>query len=172
MRRPLVMPAMRAWSRALSGLLAFLLLGGAAACRGRAGDGRDRSGSGATGGASAALPVPPVAAAAAAGVPSATLGPGSDARDARDAAAVPDGEPYDQAKAYEAGGQLWLARLVLEKHALSASGAPRDAELLARLCAEQRDVECVRVCEAKLGRRILDAGVSRGGTKGSRARGD
>jgi hypothetical protein len=163
MRRPLVMPAMRARSRVLSGLLAVLLLG-AAACKGRVGDGRDRSGSGATGGAAsaAALPVPPVAAAATAGLGS----------DARDAAAAPEGEPYDQAKAYEAGGQLWLARLVLEKHALSASGAPRDAELLARLCAEQRDVDCVRMCEAKLGRRLFDAGVSRAGAKGSRARGD
>ncbi len=81
-----------------------------------------------------------------------------------DAAVAPPGEgtPYDQAVAYESGGQIWLARLVLEKHALSDAAVTRDTELLARLCAGQSDEECLAKCEAKLGRKVSrDAGARR-----------
>lgn len=117
-----------------------------------------QTGQGETGGAergagpvaSTAPPVPPVAAEGT---------PGAATLDA----SGPEGEPYAQALTYEAGGQVWLARLVLEKQALAATGAPREAELLARLCAEQGDGDCVRKCEAKLGRKLaLDAGLHRG----------
>lgn len=70
--------------------------------------------------------------------------------------------PYDQAAAYEATGQHWLARLVLEKRALGPEGTKRDIELLATICHAQGDDECVETCEERLGRKLkFDAG--RGG---------
>lgn len=95
-------------------------------------------------------PVPPVAHEGVAPSPGAATTP------------APSGEPYEQALAYEAGGQLWLARLVLEKPALGEGAAPRDTELLARLCAAQGDAECVTKCGARLGRKLaFDAGAPR-----------
>lgn len=81
-----------------------------------------------------------------------------------DAAVDPSGgTPYEQALAYESGGQIWLARLVLEKPALSDAALSRDTELLARLCATQGDAECIAKCEAKLGHKLkLDAGAPKG----------
>jgi hypothetical protein len=72
--------------------------------------------------------------------------------------------PYDQARIYEANGQLWLARLVLEKKALSADGTKQEAELLATICHEQGDEACLDACGHKLGRKIkLDGGAPRHG---------
>ena len=72
------------------------------------------------------------------------------------------GTPYEQARAYEASGQLWLARLVLEKKALSPDGTKEEAELLASICNHQGDEECLLSCSEKLGRKLkLDGGARR-----------
>jgi hypothetical protein len=72
-----------------------------------------------------------------------------------DASLDVDGEtPYQQARAYETNGQLWVARLILEKKALSPDGTREEAELLATICARQGDEGCVIDCEAKLGRKL------------------
>lgn len=79
-----------------------------------------------------------------------------------DAASAGGKPPYEQAVAYEANGQLWLARLVLERKALGPDGTPREVELLAGICQEQGDEICVDACSARLGRKLeLDAGVGR-----------
>lgn len=72
------------------------------------------------------------------------------------------GPPLDQAREYAASGQLWLARLVLEKKALGSDATKDETELLARICVEQGDEVCAGQCGAKLGRkRGLDAGAPR-----------
>ena len=66
---------------------------------------------------------------------------------------------YDQAAAYEASGQHWLARLVLEKKALGPDGTKREIELLATICHAQADDECVEACGERLGKKLkFDAG--------------
>lgn len=68
--------------------------------------------------------------------------------------------PLERARAYEATGQFWLARLILEKKAFSPDGTREEAELLARLCAAQEDAACVEACGEKLGRKLsIDAGA-------------
>ena len=59
--------------------------------------------------------------------------------------------PLDQAQQYEASGQHWLARLVLEPKALSADGTKPELNLLAYICWEQSDDACVDKCAQKLG---------------------
>jgi hypothetical protein len=73
------------------------------------------------------------------------------ASDFADAASIDGRTPYEQARAYEAGGQHWLARLVLEKKAFGSVGTPAEAELLAGICSEQGDEECVAACKARVG---------------------
>ena len=69
--------------------------------------------------------------------------------------------PFEQAKAFKANGQLWMARLVLEPKALGSDGTKEEAELLGRICSEQKDAACVEACGKKLGRKIkFDAGDS------------
>lgn len=68
--------------------------------------------------------------------------------------------PYETALLYESRGQYWMARLFIEKVGLSPNAKPEETELLARVCAAQSDGNCVRACEAKLGRKLkLDAGA-------------
>jgi hypothetical protein len=68
--------------------------------------------------------------------------------------------PYEQAKAYEAEGQLWMGRLLLEQKALGADATKDETELLLKICEQQGDDACVEACGKKLGRKIkLDAGV-------------
>jgi hypothetical protein len=70
--------------------------------------------------------------------------------------------PYEQAKAYEAQGQLWMGRLLLEQKALGADATKDETELLLKICEQQGDDACVEACGKKLGRKIkLDAGVKR-----------
>jgi len=78
-------------------------------------------------------------------------------------AALPEGQtPYEQARAYAANGQLWLARLVLEKKALGADGTKQELELLASICHEQGDEACVMQCSKKLGKKLkFDGGAPR-----------
>lgn len=76
-----------------------------------------------------------------------------------DAANLEGRSPYEQARAYAAGGQLWMARLVLEPKALGEKGTPAELELLGTLCMQQDDAECLASCEKKLGRKIKDAGA-------------
>lgn len=59
--------------------------------------------------------------------------------------------PYDQARTSFANGQVWLARLVIEKKALGGTGTPAELELLAKICEQQADKACVRECARKLG---------------------
>lgn len=69
--------------------------------------------------------------------------------------------PFQQATYYEANGQLWMARLVLERQALSADATKAETELLVKVCQQQGDEACVAACGAKLGRKIkMDGGVS------------
>jgi hypothetical protein len=67
--------------------------------------------------------------------------------------------PFEQAQVYEANGQLWMARLVLERQALGSDATREETELLARICVQQNDEGCVDACASKLGRKIkMDAG--------------
>lgn len=71
--------------------------------------------------------------------------------------------PFEQAKVFEANGQLWMARLVLERQALASDGTKEEAELLARICQQQADEPCLEACGKKLGRKIkLEAGAPSG----------
>lgn len=68
--------------------------------------------------------------------------------------------PYEQAKVFEANGQLWMGRLVLERKALGSDATKDETELLARICQQQADTTCLDACGKKLGRKIkLDAGA-------------
>ena len=67
--------------------------------------------------------------------------------------------PYEQAKVYEAQGQLWMARLVLERKALGSDATTDETELLAKICVQQNDETCLDACASKLGHKIkFDAG--------------
>lgn len=77
-----------------------------------------------------------------------------------DAGSVEGLTPLEQARSYKETGQLWMARLVLENRALSASGTKEEAELLLSICMEQNDAPCVERCGEKLNRKIkLDGGA-------------
>ena len=68
--------------------------------------------------------------------------------------------PFEQAKVFEANGQLWMARLVLERKALGSDATKDETELLLKICEQQNDAACVEACGKKLGRKIkLDAGT-------------
>lgn len=70
--------------------------------------------------------------------------------------------PYEQARAYEAGGQYWLGRLVLERKALGEEGTKEEIELLALICHGQGDDECVEECGKRLGKKLkFDGGAPR-----------
>jgi hypothetical protein len=80
-----------------------------------------------------------------------------------DAGNLSDLPPVDQAREYYGSGQLWMARLVLEKQALAPSGSREEAEMLARICNDQGDEHCLADCSKKLGRPLrLDGGAPRG----------
>jgi hypothetical protein len=80
-----------------------------------------------------------------------------------DASFDPEGKsPFEQAQGYEASGQLWVARLLIEKKALSPEGTKAEAELLARICEAQGDAACLADCGAKLGRKIKLTGAPQG----------
>lgn len=71
-----------------------------------------------------------------------------------------DKTPFQQAKDYHDLGQNWVARLLIEKHALSDAGTKEEQELLLDICKAQRDGVCVQSCAARLGRKIVfDAGA-------------
>lgn len=73
----------------------------------------------------------------------------------------PDGKtPYEQARIYESRGQLWLARLVLEKKASGPDGTKEENELLAYICHQQEDAACVAECSQRVGRPLkFDGGA-------------
>lgn len=78
-----------------------------------------------------------------------------------DASAEGDRPPYEQARAYEAGGQHWLARLVLEGKALGPEGTKPEVELLASVCQAQGDQRCLDECGKRLGKKLeLASGAS------------
>lgn len=62
--------------------------------------------------------------------------------------------PLEQARAYKASGQLWMARPHLETRALSAAGTKEEAELLLEICMAQDDEVCIEKCGEKLHRKI------------------
>ncbi len=71
--------------------------------------------------------------------------------------------PFEQAKVFEANGQIWMARLVLEREALGADAPKEETELLVKICQEQGDRACLDACGKKLGRKIkLDGGAPAG----------
>ena len=71
--------------------------------------------------------------------------------------------PFEQAKVFEANGQLWMGRLVLERQALGSDATKDETELLLKICMQQGDASCVEACAQKLGRKIkFDGGVVSG----------
>jgi hypothetical protein len=69
--------------------------------------------------------------------------------------------PYEQAKVFEANGQLWMARLVLERTALGSGATKDETELLAKICEQQGDETCLAACGKKLGRKMkYDGGTA------------
>jgi len=71
--------------------------------------------------------------------------------------------PFEQAKVFEAQGQLWMARLVLERKALADDATKDETELLVKICEQQNDAACLEACGKKLGRKIKhDAGAPSG----------
>lgn len=107
-------------------------------------------------------PPPPVVVTATATVPPVALSGVAPVSDFADAAAPGGHTPYEQALGYTEGGQYWLARLVLEKKALSPDGSKRELELLGVICHEQGDEACVDECGRRLGRKLkFDGGVPR-----------
>ena len=104
---------------------------------------------------------PPVIASATATVPPVAFS-GAPVSTFADAGAIDGKTPYEQARAYEAGGQYWLARLVLEKKALGSDGTKAEIELLAHLCHQQGDDACVADCSKRLGKKLkFDGGPPR-----------
>jgi hypothetical protein len=65
---------------------------------------------------------------------------------------MPDGgdDTVTQAHQYEAHGQLWLARLMMEPRAFSEDAKTEDVAFLAKICDEQDDDQCVTRCNGKL----------------------
>lgn len=104
-------------------------------------------------------PPPPVIASATATVPPALVS-GVPVQNFADAASLDGKTPYEQAVIYESNGQYWLARLVLEKKALSADGAKHEIELLGLVCHYQGDKACVDECSKRLGKKLkFDGGA-------------
>jgi hypothetical protein len=68
-----------------------------------------------------------------------------------------------QAKEYRKNGQAWMARMLVEKKALSEAGTKEEAQFLAEICADQGDAKCVEACNKKLGTKMTAR------TKGSAA---
>jgi hypothetical protein len=71
-----------------------------------------------------------------------------------DAGNVDGKPPFEQATIYEANGQLWMARLVLEAQALGADATTAETELLGKICVEQSDDDCIGKVTKKLGHKI------------------
>jgi hypothetical protein len=66
--------------------------------------------------------------------------------------------PFAQARVFEAQGQLWMARLVLERKALADDATKDETELLVKICEQQNDGPCLEACGKKLGRKIKHDG--------------
>lgn len=104
---------------------------------------------------------PPALATATATVPPVAFS-GTPAAEFAEAGSIEGQTPYAQARAYEASGQYWLARLVLEKKALGSEGTKEEVELLALICHHQDDQSCVHECSERLGKKLkFDAGAPR-----------
>ena len=103
----------------------------------------------------AALDTPPVAIASAREiVPPAAPFNATPVSDFADAGNVDTQSPYEQGRIFHAQGQLWMARLVLERRALGSDASKDETELLVRICQDQADAACVDACAKKLGRKI------------------
>ena len=76
--------------------------------------------------------------------------------------------PYEQARVFEANGQIWMARLVLERTALGEDATRDETELLVKICQQQGDTACLDACGRKLGRKIkYDGGAPSAAPLGS-----
>lgn len=105
-------------------------------------------------------PPPPVVSTTATVPPVALSGEATPVSAFADAASIDGKTPYEQARIYEENGQLWMARLVLEKKALGPDATKAETELLAAICHEQSDEACVEECSKKLGRKLkFDGGM-------------
>lgn len=69
---------------------------------------------------------------------------------------APPSTPLEQARVHAAAGQLWLARLTIEKRALGADGAPDELALLTDVCKKQGDEDCLERVAKKRGVSIHD----------------
>ena len=70
--------------------------------------------------------------------------------------------PLEQARTYESRGQLWLARLVLEKRCEADKPSKDECEFLAYVCSQQRDPDCVHKMSGIVGRTLkFDGGAPR-----------
>lgn len=74
--------------------------------------------------------------------------------------------PFAQAKVFEAQGQLWMARIVLERKALADDATKDETELLVKICEQQNDGPCLEACGKKLGRKIKHDGGPPSGVGG------
>jgi hypothetical protein len=82
---------------------------------------------------------------------------------------LPDGggnDTLDQAKKYEANGQYWLARLLIEPLALGDDPRQEEVLLLARVCDKQEDDPCVERCNARLPKNLQLSISKRDGGRG------
>jgi hypothetical protein len=76
--------------------------------------------------------------------------------------------PYEQARVFESNGQIWMARLVLERKALGEDATKDETELLVKICQQQADTACLDACGRKLGRKIkYDGGAPTAAPSGS-----
>lgn len=68
--------------------------------------------------------------------------------------------PLEQARIYEARGQLWMAQMALEPKALGPDGTKTETEFLAWICHQRDEEECLQKCEVKLKKKLkFDAGA-------------
>ncbi len=72
-------------------------------------------------------------------------------------------ETLAQAKKYEANGQLWLARLLVEPLALADDGTQEELLMLSRVCEKQEDDACVERCNTRLPKNLQTSVKKRDG---------
>jgi hypothetical protein len=89
-----------------------------------------------------------------------------------DAGNLDTASPYEQARVFEGNGQIWMARLVLERQALGPDATRDETELLVKICQQQGDQACLDACGKKLGRKIKsDGGAPSASPSGSTSTG-
>jgi len=68
--------------------------------------------------------------------------------------------PLETAHIYVDRGQYWMAQMSLEKKALGRDGTKAEAEYLGYICFVRDEPDCIKQCEAKLGKKLkFDGGM-------------